>query len=146
MFSISNESRLVALMCLLAFLVLGLPRVFTASAAEALFLTSYGAQSLPYIYIIAAVVVPLVGAVYLQLQSRVSYAVNHHLSIASRVCPSSCCKSAMLINSASVFPSARCLTRFASAIASDISGRPLNNSKNSRASRIVQFHSDRKNA
>lgn len=74
-FLASRESRLVALMFLLAFLIEGLPRVFTASAAEALFIKSYGAQSLPYIYVISATVIPVFGIFYLRLQRSLPYSV-----------------------------------------------------------------------
>jgi HEAT repeat protein len=74
-FLATRESRLVALMFALAFLIVGLPRVFTASAAETLFIKTYGAQSLPYIYIVSAAVIPLFGMLYMRLQARLPYSV-----------------------------------------------------------------------
>ncbi len=71
---VSRETRLVASMWLLSFLAEGLTRVFTASAAESLFIKSYGAAALPYVYIIGAIVIPAVGFIYIRLESRIPFA------------------------------------------------------------------------
>src|SRR3954470_14894119 len=69
-----GETRQAALFTLLSFFAVGLPRVFTNTAAFTLFLQAYGAQALPYTYIAAAVAVPAVGWLYLRLEARLPFA------------------------------------------------------------------------
>ena len=57
----------------LAFFGIGVPRLFTSTAALTLFLQTWDASVLPYTYIGAALAVPLVGAVYLWFESRVAF-------------------------------------------------------------------------
>ncbi|HET6519885.1 MAG TPA: Npt1/Npt2 family nucleotide transporter [Geminicoccaceae bacterium] len=66
------EARLTALFLLVCFFTVGLPRIFTNTAAFAIFLNVYGAEFLPYTYIGAAVAAPAVGSAYLWLQGRLS--------------------------------------------------------------------------
>ncbi|HET6521958.1 MAG TPA: hypothetical protein VFG47_19375, partial [Geminicoccaceae bacterium] len=66
------EARLAALFLLVCFFTVGLPRIFTNTAAFAIFLNVYGAEFLPYTYIGAAVAAPAVGSAYLWLQGRLS--------------------------------------------------------------------------
>src|SRR5215831_18789632 len=70
---VSPETRKVVLLTALSFLCLGLPRVVTNAAAFALFLTAFDASLLPYTYMGAAVVAPLVSSAFLWLERRVSF-------------------------------------------------------------------------
>ena len=63
----------MALLTALSFLCLGLPRVVTNAAAFALFLKVFDASLLPYTYVGAAVVAPLVSSAFLRLQRRLSF-------------------------------------------------------------------------
>jgi ATP:ADP antiporter, AAA family len=65
-----GEGRLVAVLLALAFCI-GLTRLFNATASSALFLVTFNATSLPYIYILVAVVIPLIGFITTRLESRV---------------------------------------------------------------------------
>ena len=67
-----EETRLVALLFVHSFL-LGVPRLLTATAAMALFLTYFEARHLPYVYIAAAVAIPLTGFLRLRLAARLSF-------------------------------------------------------------------------
>lgn len=69
----TREHRKIALFVALSFLCLGLPRVTTNATAFALFLDTFGAANLPYTYLGAAVLAPVIGAGYLWLQRRVSF-------------------------------------------------------------------------
>src|SRR5262249_5909474 len=66
-----DESSLVGLLFAHSF-VLGIPRLLTSTAAMALFLSYFDARDLPYVYMGAAVAVPLTGFLRLRLTSRVS--------------------------------------------------------------------------
>ncbi len=68
----TGEGQLVALL-LVHSLFIGLAKVFTSTAASALFIDTFSAQALPYVYIGVAVVVSLVGFVYTQLEERLSF-------------------------------------------------------------------------
>lgn len=72
-FEKSREHRKIALFVALSFFCLGLPRVTTNATAFTLFLDTFEAAQLPYTYLGAAAVAPLVGAGYLWLQRRVSF-------------------------------------------------------------------------
>jgi HEAT repeat protein len=65
-----SEKELVALLFLLGFLAVGVTSVFTSTAANTLFLTSYDASSLAYSYLGFAMITPLVGTCYLRMQVR----------------------------------------------------------------------------
>ncbi len=67
------EARLSGLFLLVCFFTVGLPRIFTNTAAFAIFLNVYGAEFLPYTYIGAALAAPAVGSLYLWLQGRLSF-------------------------------------------------------------------------
>jgi len=67
-----EETRLVALLFIHSFL-LGIPRLLTATAAMALFLSYFEARHLPYAYIAAAVAIPLTGFLRLRLAARLSF-------------------------------------------------------------------------
>jgi HEAT repeat protein len=69
----TREHRKIALFVVLSFLCLGLPRVITNATAFALFLDTFGAAKLPYTYLGAALLAPLIGAAYLWLNRRVSF-------------------------------------------------------------------------
>jgi CRP-like cAMP-binding protein/HEAT repeat protein len=64
-----GEWRLVALCFLFSFFI-GFPRIFTIAAANSLFLESFSAQWLPAIYVASAVLVPIVGAIYIAVSRR----------------------------------------------------------------------------
>ncbi|MBF0286690.1 MAG: HEAT repeat domain-containing protein [SAR324 cluster bacterium] len=72
-----GEGKLVILIFLFSFWI-GFPRIFTTTAAQAVFLEKFDAQSLPYVYIFAAFVNVIVGGIYLKLQQKL---VFHRLLI-----------------------------------------------------------------
>lgn len=74
-----GEGRLVALMLLNSFLM-DLPTLFVGTASYTLFLSEFGAEGLPYVYIGNALVLPLVGLIYAKLENRLSLA---HLLLAN---------------------------------------------------------------
>jgi ATP:ADP antiporter, AAA family len=67
----SGEGPLVGLVLGYGF-ALGLGRAFCATAVSGLFLSIFGAQAMPYVFIGTALVVPITGVGYLQLQARMS--------------------------------------------------------------------------
>ena len=67
-----DDARLVALLAVLCFFCVGLPRIFTGTAAFTLFLTVYDAELLPVIYLGAAVAAPALGFLFLHLRRRMS--------------------------------------------------------------------------
>lgn len=69
-----SELSLVVWFATLSIFCLGLPRVFTSTAAFSLFLASYDASLLPVSYIAVALLVPAVGYLYLQLEERLPFA------------------------------------------------------------------------
>ncbi len=64
--------RLTWLLFVLSFLVLGVPRVYTQTAAHTLFITTHGAAALPWAYLAEAACVPLAGALYIAATHRFS--------------------------------------------------------------------------
>lgn len=66
-----GEGQLLALFLLLSFCV-GAARVFTMTSSNALFLTHFGADHLPYVYMSTAALIPLVGFVLLRLDRVMS--------------------------------------------------------------------------
>jgi AAA family ATP:ADP antiporter len=66
-----GEGRLVAVLLALAFCV-GLTRLFNSTASGTLFLTAFDSNALPYIYVLVAVVIPLIGLLNTKLESKVS--------------------------------------------------------------------------
>ncbi len=66
----SDEARLTALLFLLSFVATGIPRLFTSTASHTLFLEQYGANAMPFAYLGQAVVVPIVGQLFLRAQAR----------------------------------------------------------------------------
>lgn len=69
---LTAETQLTLSLFIFAFLGVGLPRVFTATAADTLFITTYGAAFLPYSYIVQAVAVPILGHIYIKAEERFS--------------------------------------------------------------------------
>jgi AAA family ATP:ADP antiporter len=67
-----GEGRLVALLFLHSFL-LGMANNFVQTAAFALFMTEFDAQTLALVYVATALVVPLLTFVYLRLGQRLSF-------------------------------------------------------------------------
>ena len=67
-----GEGRLVVLLLATSFCV-GAANVFVYTAAYALFLTEFGAQALPYVYIGISVVVTLFSYLYMKAGERISF-------------------------------------------------------------------------
>lgn len=67
-----GEGRTTSLMLAHSFFM-GLTTVFFETAASALFLSRYGPETLPYVYLAAAVLNTLTGLAYSALQSRLSF-------------------------------------------------------------------------
>ena len=70
-----DEVRPVALTLGQSFLI-GLSRVFTASAASALFLSRFPAADLPYAYLLGGLVLSVVGVVYVRSERRAGVAAG----------------------------------------------------------------------
>jgi ATP:ADP antiporter, AAA family len=76
----AGEGQLVLLMILHAFL-LGVTIHFTQTAAFALFLANFEAQSLPYTYIINAIIITAIISLYLRLSRQLSFATLLSLNL-----------------------------------------------------------------
>ena len=68
----SREVRLTILLFSFALFGLGVPRVFTATAAETLFIHSYGAEFMPWAYVAQAFLIPLFGHLYVMADERLT--------------------------------------------------------------------------
>jgi hypothetical protein len=68
----SDEARLTLLLGVLSFLICGVPRVYTQTAAHTLFITAHGAAAMPWAYLAEAACVPLAGALYIAATRRFS--------------------------------------------------------------------------
>ena len=68
----SAEARLTLLLFGFSFLVSGVPRVCTQTAAHTLFIAAYGAAAMPWAYLAEALCVPLAGALYIAATHRYS--------------------------------------------------------------------------
>ena len=66
----SDERRLTLLLFGFSFLILGVPRVYTQTAAHALFIAAHGAAAMPWAYLAEALCVPLAGALYIAATRR----------------------------------------------------------------------------
>ena len=66
--SLPAELRLTLLLFGLSFFISGVPRVYTQTAAHALFIQAYGAQAMPWAYLAEALCVPLAGWAFLRAQ------------------------------------------------------------------------------
>ncbi len=66
------EIRLTLLLFLLSFFGLGLPRIFTSTAAHTLFIETYGSEFIPYAYVVEAFLIPLLGHLYIKADERLS--------------------------------------------------------------------------
>jgi ATP:ADP antiporter, AAA family len=67
----ADERRLVARVLSYGF-ALGLGRTFCATALSGLFLSIFGAQAMPFVFIGTALVVPITGVAFLRLRKRLS--------------------------------------------------------------------------
>ncbi len=67
-----GEIRAVGLSLLLSFFM-GIPRLFTVTAATSLFLANYSANNLPVVYIVIAIVIPVLGFARIYYEKRVSF-------------------------------------------------------------------------
>jgi len=63
----SGEERVVFLLVCFAALI-GIPRIFTPSVSQSIFLSRYDAQSLPYVYMGVAATTTAIGLLYLRLE------------------------------------------------------------------------------
>lgn len=61
-----SEVRLTLLLFLFSFLISGIPRVYTQTAAHTLFISAYGAAALPWAYLAQALCVPIAGFLYIR--------------------------------------------------------------------------------
>jgi AAA family ATP:ADP antiporter len=66
------EVRLTLLLFLLSFFGLGLPRVYTSTAAHTIFIEAYGPEFIPYAYVAQAIFIPLLGHLYMKADARLS--------------------------------------------------------------------------
>ncbi|MBF0153006.1 MAG: cyclic nucleotide-binding domain-containing protein [Magnetococcales bacterium] len=69
---LSSGQRLVAGLFALGFMIGGVPEALTSASANALFIGTYGADSLPYVYLSLAVITPALGALYLRCERALS--------------------------------------------------------------------------
>ncbi|MDP3522181.1 MAG: Npt1/Npt2 family nucleotide transporter [Hydrogenophaga sp.] len=83
--SLSDELRLTLLLFLFSFFISGVPRVYTQTAAHALFIETYGAAALPWAYLAEALCVPLAGYLYLLAERRLSLGRLMVATLASQV-------------------------------------------------------------
>jgi AAA family ATP:ADP antiporter len=58
---------------LLQSIFFGFPRLFTLTAASALFLEKFSASNLPYIYLASSIVIPFTGFIHLYFEKRISF-------------------------------------------------------------------------
>ncbi len=79
------ETRLTWLLFLFSFLVAGVPRVYTQTAAHALFIAAHGAAAMPWAYLAEALCVPLAGALYIAASRRFSLRALLVATLASQV-------------------------------------------------------------
>jgi hypothetical protein len=69
---LSVEMQLTLRLMLFSFFGLGLPRVFTSTAAHTLFIDAYGPKLIPYAYLAEALLVPLFGHLYIKADEKFS--------------------------------------------------------------------------
>jgi CRP-like cAMP-binding protein/ATP/ADP translocase/HEAT repeat protein len=67
-----GEGYLVTLYFLQAIFI-GLPRLFTLTAANSLFIENYSANNLPYAYLFSSLLISIAGITYLYVEKRISY-------------------------------------------------------------------------
>jgi HEAT repeat protein len=68
----SSEMQLTLRLLAFSFFGLGLPRVFTSTAAHTLFIETYGPQLIPYAYLAEALLVPVFGHLYIKADEKFS--------------------------------------------------------------------------
>lgn len=66
----ADEVRLTLLLFLLSFFGLGLPRIYTSTAAHTIFIDTYGPEFIPYAYIAQAIFIPLFGHLFMKADAR----------------------------------------------------------------------------
>lgn len=82
---LSDELRLTLLLFLFSFFISGVPRVYTQTAAHALFIDTYGAAALPWAYLAEALCVPLAGYLYLKAEQHLSLGRLMVVTLASQI-------------------------------------------------------------
>ncbi|MBF0239312.1 MAG: hypothetical protein HQM12_16545 [SAR324 cluster bacterium] len=69
-----EEQSTTLLLVLFSFMFMGVPWIYTGTAAQTLFIVRYGADKLPLVYASLAIVIPLTGWIFLRL--RMSFSVR----------------------------------------------------------------------
>ena len=67
-----GEGHLVTIYFLQAIFI-GLPRLFTLTTANSLFIENYSANNLPYAYLFSSLLISIAGITYLYVEKRISY-------------------------------------------------------------------------
>ena len=75
-----NEEKLVILFFLQSIFI-GFPKLFTLTVASALFLESYSANIIPYVYLLACALIPVVGGIQLFFEKHTSLLKLQRLSL-----------------------------------------------------------------
>ncbi len=73
LFGIEYEEIKPALFCFLLSFIWGITQVLTLTAANTLFLNNFSAAQLPYIYIFNAVLIPVIGLIFIRISKRISF-------------------------------------------------------------------------
>ncbi len=69
---LTSEMQLTLRLLAFSFFGLGLPRVFTSTAAHTLFIETYGPKLIPYAYLAEALLVPVFGHFYIKADEKFS--------------------------------------------------------------------------
>ncbi len=67
-----GEYKVVGINLLQSFFM-GIPRLFTVTAATSLFLANYAADDLPVVYIVIALIIPVFGFIRMYFEKRASF-------------------------------------------------------------------------
>lgn len=83
--SLPDEIRLTLLLFLFSLFIAGVPRVYTQTAAHALFIEEYGAAAMPWAYLAEALCVPLAGYLYIRAERVLSIRALLVATLASQI-------------------------------------------------------------
>ncbi len=72
MLNIKKNERGVVLLLILHSFLIGLSIAFLISSTNSLFLSTYSASSLPYVYTVVAITLPIIGIAYNKIQSMIN--------------------------------------------------------------------------